>query len=110
MPTVILSVFGTLSIASMIVTAILCKNPLEVLSQLGVYLLGIYGVQYLLGILTVITEWKKISAPAWKKIFFTFTFPLFVMVGIPITVVALFAPAKWKPIKHEDTTTITELE
>lgn len=110
LPTVILSIFGTLSIASMIITAIVCQNPLEMLVQLGVYLLGIYAAQYVLGLLTVITEWKKISCPWWKKILCSFTFPFFMMCAIPITVVALFAPAAWKPIKHEDTTTISELE
>ena len=110
LPTIILSIFGTISIASMIFGMITGGRPLYYLEMLGIYLLGIYAVQYLLGLITVITEWKKISAPTHKKILYTFTYPFFMMSYIPITVAALFAPAAWKPIKHEDTTGIDDIE
>ena len=72
LPTVVLSVFGTISIGSMIYAMIASGEPLYYLQMLGIYLLGIYAVQYILGLLTAITEWKKISCSAFKKIFYTF--------------------------------------
>lgn len=110
LPTIILSVFGTISISTMIYAIAAGGQPLFYLKMLGLYLLGIYAAQYLLGLLTVITEWKKISCPAYKKLLYTFTYPIFMMSNIPITVAAFFAPAAWKPIKHENTTSIEELE
>ena len=53
-----------------------------------------------LGSITVATEWRHIYAPAWKKIFFTLTFPLFMLTYLPISMAALFMKVEWKPIHH----------
>ena len=76
----------------------------------GVFLLYIQSVMetlgnsylllFVLGAFTVITEWKKILCSAPKKILYLFTFPLFMLTYIPISVVALFKKIEWKPIKH----------
>ncbi|MCM3741385.1 glycosyltransferase [Oceanobacillus luteolus] len=64
------------------------------------FLCWYYGILYLLGLATVLTEWKRIHSTSWKKIFYTFTFPLFMFTYIPIAVVALFQKVEWKPIAH----------
>lgn len=59
-----------------------------------------YGILFMIGLITVVTEWKQIHSPAWKKIFYTFTFPVFMFTYIPIAVAALFQKVEWKPITH----------
>ncbi len=61
---------------------------------------GAYLSLFLVGVLTTITKWKKIKAPAVKKIAYLFTFPFFGLAFVPIAVYAVFAPFSWKPIEH----------
>ena len=59
---------------------------------------------FVLGGITLITEWKNIHAGAARKIFSVFSFPLFMLTYIPIAFTALFVNPGWKPIKHKATT------
>ncbi|MBP3038217.1 glycosyltransferase [Bacillaceae bacterium Marseille-Q3522] len=59
-----------------------------------------YGVLFMLGFITTLTEWRNIHCSNWKKIAYTFTFPFFMFTYIPISVVALFRDVEWKPIAH----------
>lgn len=59
-----------------------------------------YGILFILGFVTTLTEWRKIHCPGWKKIAYTITFPLFMFTYIPISIVALFKDVEWKPIAH----------
>jgi cellulose synthase/poly-beta-1,6-N-acetylglucosamine synthase-like glycosyltransferase len=59
-----------------------------------------YVLQFLLGFITTLTEWKKIHCSGWKKIAFTITFPFFMFTYVPISLVALFKEIEWKPIAH----------
>lgn len=70
------------------------------LAPIGAGLLGAYVTFLLFGILTLITEWRRIHAPVSRKILYLFTFPVFMFTYIPISVAALFMPVTWKPIKH----------
>lgn len=59
-----------------------------------------YGILFIIGFITILTEWRKIHCSGWKKIAYTFTFPLFMFTYIPISIVALFKNVEWKPIAH----------
>lgn len=72
-------------------------------------ILGSYILLSLIAAITVITEWKKIRTTKLKKIFYIFTFPLFMLTYIPITFCALFKKVEWKPIVHNKATTIDQL-
>lgn len=61
---------------------------------------GVYGTAFIIGAITTVTEWKKINLGVFRKIFYMFTFPLFMLTYIPITIVAIFKKVKWTPIKH----------
>lgn len=62
---------------------------------------SMYSVFFLLGVLTTITEYKHIHCNNKLKIITNlFTFPLFMMTYIPITVAALFKKVEWVPTKH----------
>lgn len=71
-------------------------TSIAMLKSVGWY----YGILFLLGLITTITEWKFIHCSSWKKIAYMFTFPLFMFTYIPISVVALFSDVEWKPIAH----------
>ncbi len=53
--------------------------------------------------ITVFSEWKRIPAKTSDKIKYIFTFPMYILTYLPITVQALFAKVTWKPIKHYST-------
>lgn len=71
--------------------------------------LNFYGLFFILGILTMITEWSQIRCSGIKKIIYLFTFPLFEFTYVPIAIVALFKKVEWKPIKHSVVRTLDEL-
>ena len=54
----------------------------------------------LFGALTVLSEWKQIHIPTYKKILYVFTFPIFMFTYIPISIAALVQKVEWKPIYH----------
>ncbi|MGO5096924.1 glycosyltransferase family 2 protein [Agathobaculum sp. LCP25S3_E8] len=61
---------------------------------------GISFSLFMFGAFTMGTEWKKIKGSVWKKILYVFTFPLFMLTYIPISLVALVGKVEWKPIRH----------
>ncbi len=75
------------------------------LSEVAVSILEIFGsmcsVLFILGGITTVTEWKRIRATTWEKIWAVFTFPLFMATYLPISLCAVFAKPEWKPIEHK---------
>ncbi len=64
--------------------------------------MSMYFVFFLLAIITTVSERKHIHArKRWRVITNLFTFPLFMMTYIPITVAALFKKVEWVPTKHD---------
>ena len=61
---------------------------------------GIYFVLFVIGALTVVTEWKRIRATPLQKILYCFTFPIFMFTYLPIAIRSLFGKITWKPIEH----------
>lgn len=59
-----------------------------------------YLVIFSLGFITTLTEWKKIHCSGLAKIAYAFTFPLFMLTYLPISIVALLKDVEWKPIAH----------
>lgn len=78
--------------------------------SLGITFAVMYGVMFVICALTAITEWKRIKAPAYKKILYIFTFPIFMATYIPISFVAIFKKVQWKPIAHTAAISLDELE
>jgi len=56
-----------------------------------------------LGVYTVLSQWQRIRASVTQKLWYTLTFPLFMMTYIPIAAAALFCRVQWKPIAHTRT-------
>lgn len=78
-------------------------------TALGQTLFGFYGMFFMLGVITTITERKQIHCSPIKKILYTFTFPLFMLTYIPISVIALFKKVEWKPISHSVSKTLSDI-
>ncbi len=79
------------------------------LSSLGTTVANFYITVFFVGLLTTITEWKKIDCTTGKKIFYMFTFPLFMFTYVPIAIAALFKKVKWDPIAHNVTKKIEDI-
>ena len=69
-----------------------------------------YLLMFSIGFITLVTEWIKILAPANKKIKSLFTFPLFMITYVPISLVALVKKVEWKPIAHSISKSVEEIE
>ena len=74
------------------------------LGQVGMsllqFLFGLFGVLFIIGLITTFGEWDKIHTTTWKKLKTVVMFPLFMFTFIPITFYALFSRPAWKPIEH----------
>lgn len=75
-------------------------DPSPVVESLLGYVGFTYSIMFIMGFITIISEWKKIHTSAGRKIGFLFLFPIFMYTYIPISVVALFRPVAWEPIHH----------
>lgn len=72
-------------------------------------IMNFYGMFFLLGTITAITEWKNIHCSKPKKILYLFTFPLFMLTYVPIAIVALFKKIEWKPISHTVSKSLSDI-
>lgn len=110
MPAIVLSLFSIIINVFVFILAICTATPLApiIISCLESARNSLL-LMFMLGILVCITERKEIRCPAWKRVMFCFTFPLFMATYIPIAVTALFRKVEWKPIKHDDNKTIDEM-
>lgn len=79
-------------------------------SSIGISLAYYYGMLFLVGAITTLTEWKKILASPWMKIRTMFTFPLFMLTYVPIAVVAIFKKVEWTPIAHTVVKSIEDMD
>ncbi len=71
--------------------------------------LGMYMTLFFTGGVTLITEWKRICCGGFRKAAHLFTFPLFMMTYLPVSVAALLCKAEWKPIRHSVSKTLEEV-
>ncbi len=112
LPAMILSVLGVTATVVGSIVALCMQQYWQILwiwkSFLSM-LLSSYLLLAFIASVTVITEWKKIRTTKFKKIFYVFTFPLFMLTYIPITFCAFFKKVEWKPIVHNKATTIDQL-
>ncbi len=68
----------------------------------------IYMLMFVVGFITLVTEWDVIDCPRNKVIKYLFTFPIFMLTYIPIAIVAFFKKVEWTPIEHKISKSIDE--
>lgn len=110
-PAIVLTVCGVA--VGFLATLLEILNGGQLLPMLGATAMS-FAVPYLLlllaGAITTATQWKKIRTSAWKKIWYTLTFPIFMATYVPITILALFGKVEWKPIEHHAVMSVQKLK
>src|SRR5699024_7450955 len=99
---VVLPVFGSLNILKYYEN-ILPFISHHFLKMLVAYLSGVY-----VALVVTIRSWERIRATSLNKIRYCFTYPIFIMTYIPISIISLFKDVTWKPIKHTKAKSIVE--
>ncbi len=79
---------------------------LTALAALG----GTYLGLYVTGLLTLITEWRRIPCRAGRKVLFSFTYPFFMASFMAALAVAMAGSAEWKPIRHTVAVSLGDLD
>ena len=111
MPAFILTVILLFTSATAVLFGIFgWGDPSPVVESLLGYIGFTYSVMFLMGLVTLVSEWKKIHTTTGRKIGFLFMFPIFMYTYIPISVIALFKPVKWEQIHHTRSKSIDDIE
>lgn len=111
MPAMVLTIFSAvINITAILVGLMADISVAPVLESIMGGFVSMYVTMYTIGAITTISERKKIYTSTWKKILYTFTFPIFMMTYIPITFVALFKKVEWKPIVHSQSKTLADIK
>ena len=71
---------------------------------------GAYGVLYLLGLMSAITERRRIRASMGKIIFYTFSFQIFVFTFCFSVVMAAMGKVTWQPVRHSVSVGIEDMQ
>ncbi len=101
MPALVLTLASLVINVILICMGIASGDMLLALTTLLKTFTRLYLAVFAVGIITLITEWKRIYVSVPKKILYAFTFPLFMATYIPISIAAFFKKnPEWKPIIH----------
>lgn len=101
MPAYVLSILSIVCNVVLTIWGALHGNDMQVVLWSVLQLLGnMYFTLFVVGGITTISEWKHIHTSAFRKILYSFTFPLFMLTYIPISVAVLVCKVEWKPIVH----------
>lgn len=110
MPAIIISAVGVLLNAAHIILGLFSGVAISMLLNSAFELcFNAYAMLFIVGAITLISEWKNIHCSAAKKIFYTFTFPLFMFTYIPISAIAIFKKVSWTPIEHTYISTLDQV-
>lgn len=110
-PTMVLGVVGLVSNISIMLYEFTTKpHAVHVIMTLASILFNVYISMVALGMLTAITERKRIRASNWQLIKAVLTFPLFVSTYVVAFLVAVFTNVTWKPIPHNATVSAKEMK
>ena len=101
-PAVVLSVISLLLNGVMFVVGVtIARKQLDIFfASVIMSTVNSYLVMLLMGLLPLVTEWRRIRCSRGKKIGYLFTFPFFVFTFGIAMVLAVFGNIEWKPIKH----------
>lgn len=110
-PAIVLTAFAVIvNLAAAIWSLFAGENLFAVILSLLNLGVGTYIMLFIVGGITTITEWKKIYCPAFKKILYVFTFPVFMFTYIPISIAAFFKKVEWQHIEHTKNRNINEIK
>jgi hypothetical protein len=97
-------------VADVIIIALGCDDLLGLfLTQAWIVLMA-YLMLMVFSLMITFSEWKHIRASGFKKIFYSFTFPLFLYSFVPAAFVAVFKKVEWKQTDHKGSGQIVSSE
>ena len=109
MPAFMLSIVAiVLNVIMLVYNISTGQGGLAVWESVKTLVYSAYGALFIVGAITTVTEWKHIHTSAIKKIFYAFTFPIFMFTYIPISIRAFFGKCTWKPIEHTRSVKVLE--
>ena len=73
-------------------------------------LLSAYVMLFFAGAAATVTEWKNINCKPVKKVLYCFSFPIFMLTYIPISIIAVFKKVEWKPIYHTAALSLNDIK
>jgi cellulose synthase/poly-beta-1,6-N-acetylglucosamine synthase-like glycosyltransferase len=85
------------------------QSIVPILEIFGTVLLNMYLLMFTLGAITTFTQWKRIYTTNVKKVLYMFTFPIFMLTYIPISITAFVKKVQWTPIAHTKASTVQEI-
>ncbi len=97
------------NIVGIIVSVCIGSGITTVLLSILQILFNSYIIAFVVGLIATIDMWKIIPAKTAKKIIYIFTFPIYMMTYLPISVAAIFSKASWVPTVHECTRSLDDL-
>lgn len=111
LPLFALGIVGILLQTAALAAAVINHAPVLPVLWQGIWgtinsYLGLFAV----GVLTTFSQWSKINTSPLRKLGYLFTFPLFVMTYIPISVAAVLRPVEWRPIEHKAAVSLEEVK
>lgn len=114
LPYIAISASLALSVAKLIYVLIVLPfnlNTLWIALQFfGEWIAVVYIVSFIIALLVIITEYKKIKASFFRKAWSVIIFPVFILTFLPIVYIALFSKSVlWKPIPHTIDKTIDKV-
>ncbi len=91
-----------INLAALLLAPFVCPAQfLAVLLSVGMTAAGAYVFFFFVGLVSGITEWKKIGTSGGRKLWSFFTFPAFMYTYLPVVAATVFSPkVEWKQIKH----------
>ena len=69
-----------------------------------------YTLFFIVGLATLVTEWRRICCNKCKAVLLLFTFPVFMLSYIPVSIVAFCTHVEWHPIHHSYALDVKEIE
>lgn len=110
-PVVVLTVLGILLNSVMFVVGMTSARE-----EMGIFFASVilgafnsYLIMYAMGLITLVTEWKRIRCSKQKKILYSFTYPFFLFSFGIAMLIAMFGSVEWKPIKHTVALSISDM-
>ena len=111
LPLFALGIVGILLQTAALVAAVITHAPVLPVLRQGIWgAVSSYLSLFAVGALTTFSQWSKINTSPQRKLGYLFTFPLFVMTYIPISVAAVLRPVEWKPIEHKAAVSLEEVK
>lgn len=98
-----------LSFGTTLASIFLTERWLGLAHAVVVSLAGSYATLFVIGFLTVLTEYPRIRATRGQILMSLFSFPVFMMSYVPIGLSAVFRKFQWQPIAHNVAISVDEL-